>query len=254
MSWQAMEYVKKLKACEDGAELTPEQKCLLYTLADYHQGDSRAAWRKRDELAGEALISVATMKRYLVYLEEHCVIERRFPEKQGRGDFCRYVFLRLDDPERLRERLGDKQKGLSGEPLFKAQKGLNSEPLSCAEGVQKGFKIEGKRGSEGAQNRERNKEATTTESKHQPQPTAGVTKSALDSLPEPRLQAFTAELRKIEFPCTVGWTPRQIASASRDRAFRAAIRAGIWEHVAIRIAQESYEAELRAEAVFGGGR
>jgi len=246
MSWQAMDYVKKLKACEDGAQLTAEQKCLLYTLADYHQGDSRAAWRKREELAREALISIKTMRRYLDYLEEHCIIETRYPEKQGRGDFCRYVFLRLDDPDRLRERLAAKEAGIEVEPLFATQKGVTSDALPASEGCQKGVKNEAERVSEGCQKRARNKEATETESKQKQQHhTAGYKKCALDSLPLPRLEAFNAELGKIEFPCTLGWTPKRIARAVSDRAFRAAIRAGIWEHVAIQIAQELYDVRLR---------
>ena len=158
MSWEATAYVKSLDACPDGAPLSRGQKLLLFVLADYHNTAHRAAWPSVPTLAGESLTSLAQVKRDLAYAEEHLVIERRHPEKMGRGWTVAYAFLKLDDPDRLQKLL----KGAHGEPLFcpeeRGSKGAHGEQ----ERGLKGAHGEQERGSKGAHGEQRNKEELRT--------------------------------------------------------------------------------------------
>jgi hypothetical protein len=98
-------------------------------------------------MADEALTSLAQIKRDLAYLEEHCVIRKIYPQKSGRGHYCSYVFLELDEPMELKRRLGKIGKGVHGEPFF-------SQEERGSEGAQ----IEPERGSKGVHGARRNKE------------------------------------------------------------------------------------------------
>ncbi|MBZ5569471.1 MAG: hypothetical protein LAN64_16685 [Acidobacteriia bacterium] len=147
MSWEANNYVNALTECPDGAELTRGQKCLLLVLSNFHNSEVRAAWPSMATLSRLSLASEDTTRRDLGYMQEHCLVEQRKPERQGRGKLCSYVFLFLDDPDRMRQLLQEKAKGLQNAPLF-------SPPERVAEGSQ----IEPKRVAEGSQGAPRNKD------------------------------------------------------------------------------------------------
>lgn len=158
MSWEATAYVKGLKRCPDGAELGRGQKLLLFVLADCHNPHKRVAWPSVPSMAEDALTSLPQVKRDLVYLEEHCVLRKIHPEKPGRGHFCSYVFLAIDEPEELKRRLERVAKGVHHEP-FSDRKGVQgSSPFCPAERGSKGVHPEQEKGSEGVHGAQRNKE------------------------------------------------------------------------------------------------
>jgi hypothetical protein len=148
MSWHATAWVKDLQQCPDGARLSRGQKLLLFVLADYHNTTVKQAWPSVHTIACESLLSMSQTRRDLLYLEEHFVIERCRPRVYGRGISTAYIFLALDAPERLEQRL---QKGVHGEPLFKGeppeQKGVQSSPQNNSKGCHLGPE----KGSEGEQ-------------------------------------------------------------------------------------------------------
>ncbi len=147
MSWEATAYVAGLMQCEDGAPLSRGQKFLLLLLSNRHNHDIAEAWPSLPTLAREALTSLSTLKRDIDYLEQHCTIERRYPEKAGRGHTCSYVFLGLDEPERLKQLLAARTKGVQIEPLF-------SRRPSGSETAQERVR----NNSKGVQNSDHNKE------------------------------------------------------------------------------------------------
>lgn len=147
MSAEATAYVTQLRKCPDGADVTSQHKALLWCLADHHNRSTRRCDPSILLLADEARLSESSVKRALAYLEDHGVIEQRHPQQQGRGHYCSYVFLFLDDPERLKAKLSRLSKGVQGEPLF-------CPPQRGPEGVQEN----GERGSKGVQILSANKE------------------------------------------------------------------------------------------------
>jgi hypothetical protein len=142
VSIRAVAYVKELKECEDGAALSAGQKLLLMVLADYHNPETRTAWPSLPTLAGESLVSEAQARRYLQYLERHCVVIRLKPTSQGRGQKTEYSFLAIDQPKELARRLNASAEGLQDDTLFSTPKrvaeGLQIEPKRVAEGLQIG--------------------------------------------------------------------------------------------------------------------
>lgn len=157
MSAEATAYVTALRECPDGAELTCTQKCVLYCLADHHNRSTRRCYPGRDLLVAESLTSKDTVQRAVDYLERHLVIECQYPSNQGRGKCCGYVFLFLDAPRRLAQKLKQVEKGEHSAPLF-------CPPERGAEGEHPAAE----RGAEGEQTAHRNKEEPRTNYNQEP--------------------------------------------------------------------------------------
>jgi hypothetical protein len=174
LSVKAMGYAKELTVCPDGAELTAPLKLLVMILADCHNADREAAFPALPKLASFRLASIAQVKRDLNYLEDHCLIRQVHPKVSGRGHGCKYVFMELDAPAELEAALMARQKGVVGEPLFRAAansrvngKGVVDEPFFCpaetgSEGVHEWVHPERETGSQGVHLAQRNKEELRT--------------------------------------------------------------------------------------------
>jgi hypothetical protein len=173
MSAEATAYVTALRCCPDGAELSCAHKAILWCLADHHNRSTRRCDPSQTLLSEESCVPESSLKRALAYLEDHVVIKRKYPEHQGRGRVCSYVFLALDDPDEYARLLGHLGKGVQGAPLF-------CPPETGSEGVQTG----GERGSKGVQGRQRYKEEPLTKSNQEPSPRAHARESSTLSQPE----------------------------------------------------------------------
>jgi hypothetical protein len=247
MSVEAVAYVLELESCPDGAELSRGQKLLLFCLADHHSRHTRNAFPSVPLLAKESLSSLSSTKRDLNYLEKHCVIEQRKPEHQGRGKLSSYVFLFLDDQDRLRAKLAQLSKGVQGEPLF-------CPPKRGPEGVQG----EHERGSKGVQGAPRNKEESGTKTfNHEPCVQPGQISTdcpTWKALPEGLRQKVLREVRSMTEARTGSGiyggesTAEQIAEIERRVMREACNRANIWPDRAEKIAQEFYNMALHEEA------
>jgi hypothetical protein len=181
LSVAAVAYVKELRECPDGAELTRPHKLLLFVLADYHNTAKRVAWPSLPVLAEESLASLAQVKRDLRYLQDHCMIRQIHPKASGRGHFCEYMFLGLDAPAELEAALMARRNGVVSEPLFRAAangrsngKGIVGEPFFSpekrgSERVHEGVHPERETGSEGVHPAQRNKEELGTVEQKQTQ-------------------------------------------------------------------------------------
>lgn len=96
MSHEASAYVKKLVHSPSGQKITQREKLLLAMLADYHNTARRAAWPSVATLAEECLMDERATRRTLADLQEKGVIQRIFPDDQGRGHYTEYVFCDLE--------------------------------------------------------------------------------------------------------------------------------------------------------------
>ncbi len=184
MSAEATAYVTALRKCPDGAELTCTQKCVLYCLADHHNRSTRRCYPSQRLIAEESLVSYDTVQRAVAYLDTHCVIERRKPANQGRGQKCSYVFLALDAPERLKSKLSQLEKGVHSASLF-----------AYLERDAKGPQTAPERGAEGPQRPQRNKEEPRTKSNHEskaarPQRAPALSQAERDTLDLKRWQHY----------------------------------------------------------------
>jgi hypothetical protein len=170
VSIRAVSYVRDLKACEDGAELLAAQKLMLMVLADSHSIETLDAFPGIPRLAEDSLIHVSTAQRYLAYLEKHCTLAILKPERQGAGQFTRFVFLGLDFPEELARRREQVVKGSQFTTLFLTEKRV-------AEGSQ----IQGKRVAKGSQIGIRYKEESRIKSNQEPGAGKQVTSAECES-------------------------------------------------------------------------
>lgn len=166
MSWQATAYVKELCVCPDGASLSRGQKLLLFVLADYHNTAHKVAWPSVPRLAEESMASLTQIKRDLSYLEEHCVIARKRPEKYGAGRITGYSFLALDDNSLLAVRL---QKRVQNAPFFCSEEKGNKRVHGVGEIDPKPVHSNGERGTERVHGGQRNKEEQGTSIQLEPE-------------------------------------------------------------------------------------
>lgn len=74
MSWKASGFVKELTHTPSGRKLSPSEKCLLYTLADYYDEERGYAWPSRLRLSKESLVSERNCSRLVTKLEEDGVL------------------------------------------------------------------------------------------------------------------------------------------------------------------------------------
>jgi hypothetical protein len=167
LSKRSEEYVNELTRCPDGFRINCAHKAILGVLSECHSPVKKTIWPSMEYIAEHSCVPIATAKRKMQELEDHLVIERIRPDRQGRGQFNEYVFLEIDAPERLKEKLKAANLGDGFETAEELPvKGAHSEPLNGdasegergSEGAQKGLR----RGSEGAQNAIANKEEPGT--------------------------------------------------------------------------------------------
>jgi hypothetical protein len=167
VSKRSEEYVNELTRCPDGFRINCAHKAILGVLSECHSPVKKTIYPSMEYIAEHSCIPLATAKRKMQELEDHLVLERIRPVRQGRGQLTEYVFLEIDDPMRLQQKLKDLGLGDGYEtPESEPKKGAQGEPLSNAssedergsEGAQKGLK----RGSEGAQIGNRYKEEPGT--------------------------------------------------------------------------------------------
>jgi hypothetical protein len=74
MSWNASAAVKRLLKESQGVPLTPVAKCLLYTLADYHNDELGFAFPSVKRLSDESLMSERTAQYHLRDLSKRGVL------------------------------------------------------------------------------------------------------------------------------------------------------------------------------------
>jgi predicted DNA binding protein len=98
VSWRASAYVKKLLKHPDGTALTRTEKCVLYTIADYHNTETRCAWCGFATIARESLITRRHLQTILKSIEEHGTLEivRRTDEFSQTKDNNLYFFIELE--------------------------------------------------------------------------------------------------------------------------------------------------------------
>lgn len=241
-----MAYVLPLVECPDGAELSAGMKSILLVLANCHNPHARIAWPSMPTIALYSRLSEDSVRRHLRFMQDHYLIEQRKPTSQGAGMKCAYVFLFLDDPERMQQLLQEKSKGLQGAPLF-----------SPAERVAEGSQSTGQKGSRRVATAPRNKEELNPRTELNPNTTtAGCGKPGMpiwEKLHPNFVAKVNAELEKLaEASVGDGWsfsahTPDEVAGRCRERMLRAATNAGLWPHVAKKIADEFAESARHEE-------
>ena len=96
MSWEAIDYVEKLRTAPDGQEITKDEKLVLLYLAGALNEGSGLAWRSVRTISADCHISLRQVQTILRDLERKGVIEIIRPTKNGRGRFLRYRFPELD--------------------------------------------------------------------------------------------------------------------------------------------------------------
>lgn len=111
MSFQASSYVLELTQSPDGYRLNSTDKSVLHVLANNHNPVKRKAYPGVAYIASRACCSERSARDVLTRMEEHLVIERVRPDSYGRGRVTDYIFLELDSPERLKEKLAARQNG-----------------------------------------------------------------------------------------------------------------------------------------------
>jgi hypothetical protein len=189
VSKRSEEYVNELTRCPDGFRINCAHKAILGVLSECHSPVRKTIWPSIKYIAEHACVSLSTAKAKMKQLEQHLVIERVRPESQGRGQFTEYVFLEIDAPERLRQKmltlgLGDgfdeEEKGVSITPLSegpeegeRGQEGVNLDP-------QKGSG----RGQEGVKTAIRNKEEPGTGNRFEPGMDSINSLGTISDLPE----------------------------------------------------------------------
>ena len=217
MSAEATAYVTALRQCPDGAELSCAHKAILWCLADHHNRSTRRCDPSQTLLCEESCVPESSLKRALAYLEDHVVVKRKYPDHQGRGLRCSYVFLALDAPDEYAQLLGQLGKGVQGAPLF-------CPPERGSEGVQTG----GERGSKGVQGRQRNKEEPRTNYNQEPSPRAHARESsALSQAERDTLDMKRFQLLMSKCKMQVGEYVPDAAARWRRDVRRCAYEAGI---------------------------
>jgi Helix-turn-helix domain len=196
LSAEATGYVTSLRRCPDGAELNATQKLVLYCLADHHNRSSRRCDPAQALIAAESLVSEATVKRALAYLDSHKVIRRSYPDNQHRGLHCSYSFCALDDYAGLAPKASRAAEGVHHAPL----------PATHGRGAE-GVHPQPRRGSEGVHTRPRNKEEPVIKREPVTARAVNLRADGLVSVEQiensPEMQAFRDKVFMAEKPRTV---------------------------------------------------
>ena len=96
MSWEAVDYIEKLRTAPNGQKITKDEKLVLLYLAGAHNEGIGLAWRSVRTISADCHISLRQVQVILRDLERKGVIEIIRPTKNGRGRFLRYGFPELD--------------------------------------------------------------------------------------------------------------------------------------------------------------
>lgn len=173
MSKRSEEYVNELTRCPDGWRINCAHKAILGVLSECHSPVRKTIWPSMEYIAEHACVSIDTAKRKMKELEDHLVIERVRPERQGRGQMTEYVFLEIDAPDLLRQKLhtlglgdGFDEPGEGGQDAPLINDG--EKPERGAEGVQTDPEKGCRRGAEGVQGARHYKEEPGTGNRFEP--------------------------------------------------------------------------------------
>lgn len=101
MSWKASAAVKDLRQDSQGKTLTPSEKCLLYTLADYYHEESQCAWPSIKRAASESMISERQASRIISDLQQRGILDvehRKNDTSVYRFKFGPYVKIEIEIP------------------------------------------------------------------------------------------------------------------------------------------------------------
>lgn len=115
MSWRAAAYVKDLRVCPNGEQISRLEKFVALVLADSHQDKVGAyTFPSVATIASDAMMDVSNCRKVLKALDRKGVIERVNGDRPGRGQCTFYRFPELD---------GDEKKGVSNTPFPKRERG-----------------------------------------------------------------------------------------------------------------------------------
>lgn len=92
MSVEAYKWAKEI------AGLSPSEKWLLVSIADYYNDEQKRAWPARSELARRTGMSISTISRHILSLERKglIVVERWFNNDTGKNLSNRYYLPKFD--------------------------------------------------------------------------------------------------------------------------------------------------------------
>lgn len=101
MSWKASAAVKELRQDGQGKTLTPSEKCLLYTLADYYDEERQCAWPSVKRAANESMISERQASRIINDLQKRGILlveHRKNDTSLYRFQFGPYIKIEVEIP------------------------------------------------------------------------------------------------------------------------------------------------------------
>ncbi len=96
MSFEALDYVYRLRVASNGEAITRDEKHLLLYLAHAHNSDSGAAWPSQETIAKDCMMSKRHVQDLFDSLERKGLVRVIHPEKYGRGRYASYRFPELD--------------------------------------------------------------------------------------------------------------------------------------------------------------